>query len=705
MELEKISLSNYKSIQKCELVLSNKKMITLIGKNGAGKTNVLQAIEAAFSSGDDYRYQDSIPENFYVERTYRLTEEELQEFSSSVMLDKIGASEIKIKSVNGKPYAKHVEAPLFVQSAIDLKNKLLPLQERIKNACENYLKHLEEVETEALQKCYIDTTIGPITRLFSFQKDNIANNVKYILEKIENTINHYFVDKNTFQIERYGTSSSLFLPYDLELPSKFENPQQFCIHPFTAKALGYSAKQVEELNAKIANEISDLFSTLNNLYDEIHSACSEFQNTVEELEHLFIDAEDRKFEAEKSNKQKTQSFIQKLKQTAFQNVYYIDNENSLFFHTNGYTRQKTNPHVILEVLHEFLSRNNMYKPDESILDHKKIDPNRLKKIVSYINKKFMQNICPKFDAQTSISYQLKMEDSPQLYVKESTGNLINFNETSLGRRWYLTYKFITSSLKPGDLLLIDEPASFLHPQAQNDVRTELEELSEKGITVILATHSPHMISRNICNIVNVEMGDTGTTLRTFHENENTQLHQIIQTQLGFTPFNEILFYLNKTILLVEGYSDKLCIEIYAKSQNIDLTNYQIVVCNGSAIILLANFCIEQGIKFKALFDRDTFSKPDGWLKSQVGYKIYLENIKSNKNCIFTPKTPNGMGSIEDLFSKTDRELYFERKSYSKPAQEKTIYKLNPTKLETSTGFDNETNENFKTVFQELGIIH
>ena len=46
------------------------------------------------------------------------------------------------------------------------------------------------------------------------------------------------------------------------------------------------------------------------------------------------------------------------------------------------------------------------------------------------------------------------------------GDTISFNQTSLGRRWYLTYLFVKQLLKEGDCLFIDEPAAFLHPQAQ-----------------------------------------------------------------------------------------------------------------------------------------------------------------------------------------------------------------------------------------------
>lgn len=73
------------------------------------------------------------------------------------------------------------------------------------------------------------------------------------------------------------------------------------------------------------------------------------------------------------------------------------------------------------------------------------------------------------------------------------GDKVSFNNTSLGRRWYLTYQFVKALLQLGDILLIDEPAAFLHPQAQAEFKKELETLAHQGICVFYSTHSPYMI--------------------------------------------------------------------------------------------------------------------------------------------------------------------------------------------------------------------
>lgn len=44
------------------------------------------------------------------------------------------------------------------------------------------------------------------------------------------------------------------------------------------------------------------------------------------------------------------------------------------------------------------------------------------------------------------------------------------------------------------LLLIDEPELYLHPQAIEQIRRALKDLSEQGYQVIFATHSPHLIT-------------------------------------------------------------------------------------------------------------------------------------------------------------------------------------------------------------------
>lgn len=68
---------------------------------------------------------------------------------------------------------------------------------------------------------------------------------------------------------------------------------------------------------------------------------------------------------------------------------------------------------------------------------------------------------------------------------------------STGFRWFfnLYFNFICSNeLKPGDIIVMDEPATNLHPEGQKELRAFIKKFAiENNLTFIIATHSPFLI--------------------------------------------------------------------------------------------------------------------------------------------------------------------------------------------------------------------
>ena len=267
----------------------------------------------------------------------------------------------------------------------------------------------------------------------------------------------------------------------------------------------------------------------------------------------------------------------------------------------------------------------------------------------------------------------------------------------MGRRWFLTYSFVKRLLKKGDFLFIDEPAAFLHPQAQIEFRKDLEQLAKGGVYVFITTHSPYMIPENWANVHNVTMAESGTQIQSFTDKD--ELCESIKEELGISRTSDILFNLSKTILLVEGVADKACIEKFARKLGYNLSNYHILPCNGSSIIGLTYLCIREKIKFKALLDADNKNKPKEWLNRQFGYKEYLEIIKNNKDCIFTPED-GARKCLEDCFSLQDTSRYFYEKKNLDGSKE---MKIDFNKIEDGEVFTDETLKNFEQLFIKLGI--
>ena len=250
-----------------------------------------------------------------------------------------------------------------------------------------------------------------------------------------------------------------------------------------------------------------------------------------------------------------------------------------------------------------------------------------------------------------------------------------------------------NTLQKGDVFIIDEPAGMLHPAAQQEVLVELQELAAKDIKVIYSTHSAYLIPDNFKIVHNVEMStEDGTIVNSYKCNDD--LCKSICDELGVQRTSEILFGLSKTTLIVEGEADKACLQKFFEALKCDQSNYCIFECRGQPILDVAHLCISWGIKFKALFDRDTIEKSREGYLTEHGYKTYLDEIQRNANCVFTPA--NGeRKSLEDCFSKLDQERYF--------SEIKGQMKISKEKIKSATEFEDETKKNFEQLFIQLEI--
>lgn len=268
------------------------------------------------------------------------------------------------------------------------------------------------------------------------------------------------------------------------------------------------------------------------------------------------------------------------------------------------------------------------------------------------------------------------------------------NQTSLGRRWYLTYLFVKQLLKEGDCLFIDEPAAFLHPQAQEEIRDDLIRLSQKGIYVFIATHSPYMMPDDWNQIYNVSMEEKGTCVQAFSSGD--ELCEAIKEELGVKTVSDILFNLSKTILLVEGTADKACIEKFADLLGFSLKDAYIHVCDGDSILQVAHICSSNDIKYQAVLDNDNKYKTEKYRRSHPQYKKIIPHLTQSPNCIFIGVGEKG--SLEDYFSEENNKF-----SYYEAEQKK--WKISPRlikKAKTKDDFQVSTLQNFEQLFIKLG---
>lgn len=183
-----------------------------------------------------------------------------------------------------------------------------------------------------------------------------------------------------------------------------------------------------------------------------------------------------------------------------------------------------------------------------------------------------------------------------------------------------------SDLKAGNaLLLIEEPESFLHPQANRHMANILKEFCTKdNMQIIIATHSPNYLqSSNIKDIILLDKKELKT--------KATQIGDIsdeIKLKRELNISNLELFFADK-VILVEGETEKILLPVIAKQVNkindFDKMNYSIIEVGSKAnldifIELLTKF----NIPWLSLLDKDVLNKESKKIISNLNQKFSCE---------------------------------------------------------------------------------
>ncbi len=707
MKLVKIKIIKYKSIiNPIEINLENGNCRVFIGKNGCGKTNLLRAIKLALSK--NIRYGQSQKEDMLAEYYLRLTPEERKSYFPDFDLTEENGL-IKVIYNGNRPDVRMIEAPSVKIAVKEFRKEAEDILSNFQKASERYISNLSKIESDSMADlAYINFDViddkGMIYPLIKNNLDFVEDNIKNQKSSIEQLLQIFTED--FFRLDEHGRPS---LITGISWPIQYYriHEQSLKISPLVAKSLNLNKKKIETANQKLNTTIKQINQELEEDYQNVQTQIDRFEKLKKQIIDVFKKKEDERYSQEEARDDKRKKFISDLQEAVFANCYYIDNEDTLLFYqrqSNEYERQQkqienlNSRNPLEEVFHLFLLEKGIYKERESFLEFSKIDPSRRKKFLQVINKEFLSQFVPQFDSLEIAGYVLKeVNNRPVLYVLEKDGTEINVNETSLGRRWYLTYSLIKSILKEGDYLLIDEPAAFLHPQAQAEIKKDLLQLSAFNVSVFYATHSPYMIPSDWSNIISLSNEDRGTQAKQFDSGD--ELCKEIEKELGNLRGGDVLFHLSKTLLLVEGIVDKVCIEKFAELLKYDLSDYYIHVCDGDSIVQVSYLCIKNNIKFIAIADNDNKYKEKWYHRCHPTFQTCLERMQLFPDkCYFIGEGEKGC--LENLFaSENEGLLYYDNRGNKwKIAKEKVKEK------KTIEDFKPETIENFERLFKEIGLL-
>lgn len=132
---------------------------------------------------------------------------------------------------------------------------------------------------------------------------------------------------------------------------------------------------------------------------------------------------------------------------------------------------------------------------------------------------------------------------------------------STGFRWFfnLYFKFLCGSkLNPGDIVIMDEPATHLHPQGQIELRRFIKEFAiRNGITFVIATHMPFLIDiDNYDELRVVSMNNNITKIdNLFTAVSMDDPDSLIPIKESLTIKQNVLYDYETQVVWVEGITD------------------------------------------------------------------------------------------------------------------------------------------------------
>jgi len=658
MIIKEIHIKGYKSINEWQIINMESNLITFVGINGSGKTNILEALNLIFKanlkSGD---YFERI--SFHYKIIIELSKKEFEEIDSGLEHTPKNSLVEVICDGDG---SLRIKSEMLILAIQRHEGKLDDLARALDEKIENFNTLIDSLIIQDLTSRNLSSVVvigsqseNPISYI-DHQISWKINEAKEFLEKLK-------IYDFSFPIaDIYNPLRNMCFEQELYLKLRFTPP---ILTKFESKFVKINEKEMKEelnkLNESLKvqrEEILILINKINHLLEKINKVVD--QDYYDEIE-------DRKDE-------KRFLLIRKIQKEIRKHCCFLASENSLIFNKDkaqnnnyqSYTQEK----LIIEAIKTYIKN----KQEQDSLTNEDGFCRALEKIINQDSPAFEKGLYSKI--------KVKKNDKNQItfFLVEKNGTETNFNLTSMGRRWYFTYYFIKKCLKKGDILIIDEPASSLHPEAQNEILVELEQIAKMGCKVIISTHSPYLISEKT-DCYNVKITNKGTVLR----NQSLKEFGNIRLDLGFTNFNNLVLNDRKRYIFVEGKRDVATLKVFIKLFKINTFGVEVFQIEGAPNVkLLYRFMENNELDYLIMLDLDVKKKYENLTSKIDEKKIVFVGSNSKKS------------SLEDYFHEIDQIKYF--------CKEK---KIDPDKIYSTkklSDFSDETIENFEKLLRKLRLI-
>ena len=471
MELIKIELENYKSITESIGVEFHKNLPTvLIGKNGSGKSNVLEALEHIASTNSilpgKYRARE-LRYKAYI----RLENSEFAKLFPNEEYSEEKAVFSAYSSAKDGLHINTIESETIVPLLRKELENVLELTNELEYAVGNYEKALKKIECDdrgslSLRGYDIIDSKGNTTNY-----DVLKNKSQFFIDQIRQLSNSFVSNIKSENIFCFS------LPhYTLELYQPHAELTPFKLRYKAPELAQFEQKFITINESAIKREITKINKRTENACKKVDEILNKLKAQAERL----LDTAECGVITE---------FICKVTKVFGNNCAYLLSENSQVLfkdlkkeNDNRYYNPST---VIFEAYAKAHNKKAILNDKNYVLTKKERS-----EFEEWLNANLPKFECGMYE---KISVDLDEKDQLSICIHENNKQIVPLNETSAGRRWYFTYYFVKNTLSPGDTFIIDEPASMLHPSAQKEILSDICEMTKNGIRVIYSTHSPYLI--------------------------------------------------------------------------------------------------------------------------------------------------------------------------------------------------------------------
>ena len=510
---------------------------------------------------------------------------------------------------------------------------------------------------------------------------------------------------------------------------------------------GFKGNAIVELdsygNYVLSGDLSDFIAN-NKDYNEILNEIDELKNIGNVLSQVDLRNRFNKLIADLKmastkifiDDSSYKSIIRTFKQNQKESIVRLAEllENAMEFLDGVYTCFPRFVKVENEVLKTKYNIQNINESDilKKFLEICNIDIDNLKEkinsvdtadIINYekdINASITENFTNKFNTfynQEKIELHISINNKELNILVNTTGRYLDYDERSNGLKWYISVfiqlQYMESrnceSVK-NNIILMDEPGVYLHPNAQKEVVNLFCELIKRENQIIYTTHSPFMLDTNaLQNVRAVIKDEDGFThihnkITTIPNSSNSKYDTItpLINAIGLKLSYNIGPSFDKRNIIVEGITDYFYFQSYFKCKNEDEKPNIIPSTGADNIPAIASILFGWNCDFNIVLDQD-----------DKGRSVY-DSINDSKqlfaeNIIFvdgnTIKISDKIFMIEDLLSENDKIKFGITQTDYNDNKYNYSYDTYNKILSEQEAYDSETMQKFEQLLKKLNLCN